>query len=160
MKPKDILARLTGISLPVFGVSWNPSPTSTSIAKRVIAYLEDRRVLYTPCEAEVPQHCVTSVIEIRHFLTDVIVGLGSEPELDASLRAMRGACRAFLDRVGQDDRRIITFGAHPGHYASWEFNDALGQMRGVFGVHVALIATRFNVGVEDGLAKILPPRPE
>lgn len=36
---------------------------------RVIAFLEDRRVLYAPDELEVPSHCVHSVLEIRHFLS-------------------------------------------------------------------------------------------
>ena len=41
-------------------------------ARWVIAFLEDRRVLYAPEEMEVPSHCVQSVIEIRHHLSDVL----------------------------------------------------------------------------------------
>ncbi|MDE2346796.1 MAG: hypothetical protein KGL13_10065, partial [Gammaproteobacteria bacterium] len=65
MKFKDIAARLTGISSPIFGVSWKPPETERSVAKRVIAFLEDRRVLYSPSEMEVPDHCVESVLDIR-----------------------------------------------------------------------------------------------
>jgi Family of unknown function (DUF6650) len=60
MRFKEILSRLTGISVPVFGVSWNPPEADRAVVKRVVAFLEDRRVLYAPSEMEVPEHCVHS----------------------------------------------------------------------------------------------------
>ena len=49
---------------------------------------------------------------------------------------------------------------HNGHYASWAFYSALGEMRGTFGVHLARIATQFRLDVEDELATIIPARAE
>ena len=69
MKFSEIANRLTGISTPLGGVSWQSSDLEVSAARRVIAFLEDRRVLYAPDELEVPDHCVHSVLEIRHFLS-------------------------------------------------------------------------------------------
>ncbi len=66
MKFNDITSRLTGISCPIFGVSWTPPASERDTAKGVVAFLEDRRVLYNASELEVPEHCVHSVIEIRH----------------------------------------------------------------------------------------------
>jgi len=130
VKFKDIAARLTGISSPIFGVSWKAPETERSVAKRVVAFLEDRRVLYSPSEMEVPAHCVQSVLEIRRSLTAEISKREEKTEISASLRAMRAACRKFLDTVQADEGRIIRFGADRGHYASWTFNGALGEMRG------------------------------
>jgi hypothetical protein len=45
MKLVEITSRLTGISCPVFGVSWTPPEPERAIARRVIAFLENRRVL-------------------------------------------------------------------------------------------------------------------
>ena len=67
MKFKQIINRLTGFSTPVFGVSWSPPQSHIDVARSVIIFLEDRRVLYNPYELEVPQHCIHSVIEIRRF---------------------------------------------------------------------------------------------
>lgn len=58
MRFKEILSRLTGISVPVFGVSWNPPEADCAVGKRAVAFLEDRRVLYAPSKMEVPEHCV------------------------------------------------------------------------------------------------------
>ena len=157
MKFEEITKRLTGISCPVFGISWNPPEAECSKAKRAITFLEDRRVLYTPSEIEIPDHCVQSVIRIREFLTNELSSLNLKSEITVSFRAMRSACRKFLNTVQvESDGRIVRFANSPGHYASWEFNQALGEMRGIFGVHVARIAALYGLDVEDDLAKILP----
>ena len=160
MKFKDIIKRITGISTPVFGVSWNPKNTERDVAKEVISYLEDRRVLYVPSEMEVPQHCVDSVLQIRHFLTSKIAKLDQDSELSNSLRAMRAACRKFLNNNSSRNGDIIRFGVHRGHWASWEFNGAIGELRGVFGIHVAKIAVAYGIDVENDLASIMPEQDE
>ena len=155
MKFSEITSRLTGISCPVFGVSWNPPEAERGIARRVVTFLEDRRVLYVDSEMEVPRHCVESVLRVREQLTDEIARLPEDAELAQSLRAMRAACRKFLTAV-EERPEVIQFGAQPGHYASWAFNGALGELRGIFGVHLAKLAAAYGIDVEDELAAILP----
>lgn len=155
MRFKEVLARLTGLSSPVFGVSWNPPEPHVHVARRVVTFLEDRRVLFVPSEMEVPDHCVRSVLEIRRFLTTELQSLDGHSELADSLRALRAASRKFMNAVGARPD-IIVFGAHPGHWASWEFNGALGELRGVFGVHIARLAAAHGLDVAGELASILP----
>lgn len=155
MKFREIASRLTGISSPIFGVSWNPAAAEVTVARRVIAFLEDRRVLFVDESLEVPEHCVTSVIEVRRYLTSEIQQL-PEGELSSSLRAMRAACRKFLDAVDGRDGIVVRYGGHGGHWASWRFGSALGELRGVVGIHVARIAAQNGLDVEDDLARILP----
>jgi len=154
MKFKDIIKRLNGISTPVFGVSWNPNKTDNDQAREIIVFLEDRRVLYNPSEMEMPDHCVHSVLEIRRFITQKVASVQSV-DLQESLRAMRASCRKFLDVVGSNED-IVKFGHHSGHWASWEFNSAIGELRGVFGIHIARIAVMYGIDVEKDLSKILP----
>ena len=155
MKFSEIANRLTGISTPFGGASWQPAEMEIAAGRRVIAFLEDRRVLYEPSEMEVPSHCVHSVIEIRHRLSDELGKLDSSSELAASLRAMRAACRKFLERVGTDGRDGVHH-ANGWGFHSWTFGSALGELRGTFGIHVAKIAAAFKLDVEDRLASILP----
>jgi Family of unknown function (DUF6650) len=160
LKFSEIASRITGISTPIIGVSWQPAKPEVVAARRVTAFLEDRRVLYAPNELELPSHCVESVLQIRRFLTSEIGKLDGKSELAASLRAIRAACRKFLDTVATNDRDIIRYARQNGHYASWTFYSALGEMRGVFGVHLARIAVRFRLDIEDDLATILPAKAE
>lgn len=160
MRFKEVLSRLTGLSTPIFGAQWNPPESEVTIARRVLAYLEDRRVLYNPDSLEVPAHCVDSVIQIRHFLTSEIATLPEKSTLSASLRAMRAACRKFLDTLHERQPQIVDAAWRPGHWASWHFNAALGELRGVFGIHVAQIAAQHGLDVEKELASILPVEDE
>lgn len=156
MKFKEIANRLTGISCSVFGVQWNPPELDVTKARRVLTFLEDRRVLYNPDSVEVPEHCVRSVIEIRQMLTSELGSLDSDSELSHSLRAMRSACRKFLDTAHENDGRIITDSRHHGHWTSWIFFPALGEMRGVFGIYIAILALQYGLDIEGKLGSILP----
>jgi hypothetical protein len=109
---------------------------------------------------ETPEHCVRSVFEIRRFLTDESGKLQTNSDLSESLKAMRAACRKFIATTARDEGRIIEFGFVPGHYASWEFNGAIGELRGVFGLHIAALATMYGLDVGDDLARILPLGPD
>lgn len=113
-------------------------------------------MLYAPDELEVPPHCVQSTLEIRHFLSGELGKLDTKSQFAASVRAMRAACRKFLERVGTDGREVILYANYHGHWASWTFYSALGEMRGVFGVYLAKIAAEFRLDIENRLAEILP----
>jgi hypothetical protein len=155
---KQIAGRMTGISCPFFGVSWNPSEPDILIAQRVLTFLEDRRVLFNPYELECPDHCVHSVIEIRQFLTSELGRLSSKDALSEHLRAMRAACRRFLDTIQADDRhRIIQ--PFSGGFATWQFCAALGELRAAVGLRVGILAVMYGLSVDGELEKILPPKP-
>lgn len=160
MKFKEVLGRITGFSVPVFGVSWNPPQPEVASARRVLAYLEDRRVLYNPYHLEVAEQCVQSVLDIRRFLTEVIGSLAADSKLADHLRAMRAACRAFLDATGPGGgrRRVL----RPDWMSPFEssFFTALGELRAAIGLHVAAIAVMHGLDVEGDLASVLPARAE
>lgn len=156
MKFKDIASRLTGLTCPVFGVSWVPTESDRTIASRVVTFLEDRRVLYAPEEIEVPAHCVRSVLEIRTYLTTELQRSGEKGSLAPRLRALRAASRKFLDEVGGSDQDIVRYGGHQGHWASWRFGSAVGELRGVFGIHLLQLAVEYGLDVEEPLAGIFP----
>ncbi len=160
MRFTELLSRLTGFSTPIFGVSWNPPQADIAVAKRVITVLEDRRVLYDPTDVEVAEHCISSVLQIRQFLTQVLVDKNESDGLADHLRAMRFACRKFLDMVGVPaDQREFLFSHHQGFrngLHDWRLNQALGELRATFGVHIVHIAVKYGLDVEDQLAVILP----
>jgi len=155
LKFREIINRLSGFSTPLGGVQWEPAVLEVEAARRVIAYLEDRRVLYEESTAEMPDHCVQSVLQMRETLTHEVGGLKADGDLAPHLRAMRAACRKFLSVIGELDAEIQPFRHYMG-YQEWVFLIALGEMRGVFGVQVGQVAAMFEFDVEDPLATIIP----
>lgn len=74
------------------------------VARKVIAFVETRRVLFSTYTNEVPEQCVTSVLEIRGFLSDEIGQGRIADELCGPLTVMRRYCVRFLERVGAVER--------------------------------------------------------
>ena len=89
---KKVALRITGFSTPIFGVSWNPPEDKREIVRRLVTFLEDRRVLYQPYEVEYGPWVTTSVLEIRQELTETLKKCPEDPALIEPLRAMRAAC--------------------------------------------------------------------
>lgn len=145
--------RLTGVGGLGFSINWESSPGDREVARRVVNYLEDRRLLWGDRHGGDERHCIKSAIEIRQFLTGQI----SEPHvgkhLTASLKAMRGACRKFVEAGGMDGMK---FGYECGSYEARLFGMALGDLRTSIGVQVDVIARKYDLEVEEELARILP----
>lgn len=154
----DIKERLTGISCPFFGISWNPSESERKVAQKVIRFLEDRRVLYNPSELESPRYCIESVCRIREYLTSEMQQINSDSNLFSYIKAMRIACRKFLNRCSSKDDRFLDEARYNGNFSSWVFGSALGEMRGTFGNMVAQISAAYGIDIEDDLATIIPEK--
>ncbi len=145
---EKITKRLTGISIPVFGVSWNPSEPDRDVAKKIVFYLEDRRALFHPYDTEVPYHVIESVMQIREYLTDLLQKIETDSELVSNIRVMRAACRKYLDENLNSDKRRRHFG--PVDVIS------LGELRGVFGRNLAEICVKYGISIDSDLSDILP----
>jgi hypothetical protein len=158
----ELASRLTGFNVPLFGVQWTPPTADVTVARQVLAFVEARRVLFSSYTNEVPEHCVSSVIEIRDFLTDTIGRGGIGQELQQRVRLMRRYCIGFLDAVGATEpedpsagrRRLFREARWRMH--DYEFGQALGQLRAGVGLQVALVAASFGLDVDDVLAEVLP----
>ncbi len=163
MKASEIAARVNGISTPFGGISWVPAVADVQVARRVIAFVEVRRVLFGTYANEVPDQCVQSVIEIRDFLTEVIGAGGVADELEQPLRLARGFCVRFLDRVGATERSLPNNAGerHLFTRTDWRmhdywFGEALGELRAGVAIQVGVIAARYKLSVDDDLASMLP----
>ena len=129
------------------------------IARKVITFLEDRRVLYVVYELETPQHCVDSIIKIREFLTNVLFDVDANSELGNVLRGMRGSCRTFLNEV-----QNAYYSQNGGNLAlnnlglggEIHFFNAMGVLRGVMGILIAKILVMHGLDCESDLLSIIP----
>lgn len=148
---EDIGTRITGISTPIFGVSWNPPESNRDIVRRLVAFLEDRRALYADYYMEYGPWVQGSVLEMRAELTDILKSCPDDQDLTGAIRAMRVACRKLLDEMGPPKgRRPVPY---PRHAAMWQ---SLGEMRAIFGLHLARLCAAYGVDAEPELASIFP----
>ena len=148
------LNRINGISTPILGIQWVPPVLESSIVTHLFTFMEDRRVLYNIYEGEIPAHCTESVIKIRERLTEDMQQIGPSSELEATLSSMRASCRCLLDKVNKLDNE---FKYRSGTGFDMEFFSALGQWRGIMGVHLAYLSAKYHIDVEQQLAGIFPP---
>ena len=145
---KKIAKSLTGFSTPVFGVSWSPPESDREIVRRLITFFEDRRALYNPYNIETPMWVIESVLEIRKKLTDTLETLDENSDISPHLRAMRAACRKFMDEIEKQKRGRYPF--------LGDIFTSLGEMRAIFGIHIAQLCVKYGIDIEDDLATILP----
>ena len=96
--------RPTGAGAFGFSINWEKVPGDEDVAREVITFLEDRRLLFGKRHCEDEMHCVISANEIRHFLTEELSRARAGKSLAQSLRAMRAAFRAFVDAAGPNGR--------------------------------------------------------
>jgi Family of unknown function (DUF6650) len=144
LKFKELAARLNGVQIPVFGVSWTPPEPERKVIREVLTFLEDRRALYNDFAHEIDHEVVQSVMEIRRVLTDAIARLSEGAPAIPALRAMRAACREYLDQARDFLHRF-------------DFMVKLGRLRTLFGLQVAYLAIEYGLDVEHELAGIIPP---
>jgi hypothetical protein len=146
---KEIANRITGISLPVFGISWNPPESEREIVRETFIFLEDRRALYNDFAHEIDHEVAQSVLAIRNELTAALKRLPEGSEATPSFKSMRAACREYLDSTRGHDR---------GHRWSgpFSFMTQLGRLRAIIGVHVAYLAVKFGIDIEGELVRVVP----
>jgi hypothetical protein len=163
MKASEIAARINGFSTPFFGVSWVPPVPDVQVARRVITFVEVRRVLFASHAQEVPEECVASVLQIRDFLTDTLMAGGIGQALEGPVRLARGYCVRFLDRVGMSEASVPNDanGRHLFQHFQFRmmdnwFAEALGELRAGVSLQIAIIARDYGLDVEDDLARMIP----
>lgn len=155
MKFSELASRLTGISCPVFGISWDPPEAQRTIAKRIIIFLEARRVLYADYDVEALCQCIESVTKIKEYLTSELPAVTEGTELNSYIRAMRKASNEFLSCFPDNKSDKCRYCNH-GTKEYWQFVTAIGELRGIFGVMIGQISKAYGLDVEDDLAQIIP----
>lgn len=155
----DYLRRINGfsVSTPVAGVGlqWEKKEKNSEIihkiAREVIIFLEDRRVLYIENRFETPAYCIKSVHEIRDFLTEKIVEI-PEPrneneisELELSLRQMRAACQTVMTQ----NQNIDSHHFLKNKEEDIDFIMSIVMLRNVFALNIKRISQTYKIEVRE-----------
>ena len=143
LKFQELASRINGVEAFNVGVQWVPPEPERKVVRDVLTFLEDRRVLYNPGAWEMESHVTESVLRIRETLTQAIQRLGEDSKAVPAMRAMRAACREYLDGPREQYSHDLSFG--------------LGRLRALFGVQITFLAFVYQIDLEEDLASIVPP---
>lgn len=126
------------------------------VARRLMIFLEDRRVLYVRYDDERLRDSIDSVLKIRERLTNDLQKLDYASELANSLREIRTACRNFLDKMQGIEPRNIVYRIYNREFGGKDaiFFEALGELRKTFAMEISTIARKYGIVLERGLASI------
>lgn len=158
LNPSVIFSRITGISTPVLGLQWNAPVRNAEYARRIISFLEDRRVLYAPWNQEIVAFATGSIEEIRDRLTELLDECGNRPKLAKPLKTMRSACRDFLTATQEIQGYVVQEAVFQEKWdpAAKKYFVELSRLRTIFGISIADIVLEFHIEVAEELAAIIP----
>jgi hypothetical protein len=150
---RELVARLIGIRTPVGGIDWEPPSGEQDRARQIMTYLAEQRALWDPYDMAIGSFVTQSIIDLRGRLRSELAGLTADSVLHEGLRAMQAACRGYLD-----ENRSPRSGYGPPYEA--QLHSTLGELRALFGIHIARIACAYDLEVDTHLEGILPPEPD
>jgi hypothetical protein len=142
--------RLTGFNAFGVGVEWDLVPSDAELARGVLAFLEDRRILWEDMRYEVEHECLLSAEKAREYLTGVIQTPGIGATLSNILAEIRQLFTAFTMR----SRRHEFLGRGP--YGPDELSLSLGELRAAVGDRIAALCFEYNLELGPNLHSIVP----
>lgn len=139
--------RITGAG--PWSLQWEYLETNRDVARRVLADLEDRRVLFYSHGREDPEYCRRSADEIRRLMKRELSAVEQGDDMDRALRAIRNAARDFIDQAGPESQFFLS-----NMVAFWK---ALEDMRIAMAPYIRGMATAYSVLIDHVLDESLPP---
>lgn len=152
MRFSEVVSRLTGVSCPVFGVSWKAPEPDRVAARRVLSAIEGRPQLYDRRFNASPAQCVRSVAAFCDDVSRELAALPDGSHLIPVLRGLRSACNCFASAVGPVDGVVVTYGAMSGHYAKAAFGQAMQALTAEIRAETTNLVAAYGLDVDDRLA--------
>jgi hypothetical protein len=153
-KAKNVGSRITGFSIPFFGLSWQPPVSERELLRGFIAFLEDRRALYVPSQLEIEGDVRWSVEFIRTKCTELLATLSESSEASPHIRAIRAACRKYMSKETVEYPNLRHSGDAVSQNAGWLIG--LGELRSSIGIQLSALTAAYGIELEEDLASILP----
>lgn len=117
------------------------------IAKRVLIFLEDRRVLTERIHIENFEECRRSAHDIRGLLQNELIAISGKGPLSVDLSDMQKACRNFVSAAGTNSVNFRRDGSL--------FNGHMTSLREIFAQRIRHIAEVFDESPGPQLQELL-----
>lgn len=139
---------LNGFSVAWGGLSWDNNITSKEYFEKLLFYLESKRILVNPFSMEEKTQCIESVLEIKHFLTELPIEVEFTKEERDFLRTMIRACNCYLDNVKKRSVPRILY-QDENRWTDVAFDKAMKEFRSSFRDTIKLIENRYHLHFDN-----------
>ncbi len=150
LKGRELISRLIGIETPIGGMDWKPPIEDQNKARQILEDLAQQQILWDPYDIAIGSFVTQAILDIREKLHLELQPLSSHSTILEGLHAMLAACKKFLE-TNQSPRS-----GYGSPYES-QLHSTLGELRALFGIHIARIACAYDLEVATTLEGILPP---
>lgn len=128
--------------------------TEPTQAKRIVAILEDRRVLWASFDAEFPERVRQSLDHLRTLFVEIRSTLPDASPLDQILLSLTKTIHGFFDAVGSSD--LMTLRCNSSDPEWCRFRDSLAALRKAVGYQISNLANVYGVKLSEDLSRITP----
>jgi hypothetical protein len=153
---EQVASRITGFSVPIFGLSWNPPIPDRTAAERAITDFEGRGLLYADFQWEMPDQCYADAAALREELTEQMKTLSRDAPVFRQLDAIRDPCRLFRNKLRLQGVEQVSDHAKLQDRQKAKYLQALGALRDASGQQIMLLCVQYGVDVAAHLASALP----
>lgn len=137
--------KVTGLSTPFGGISWEYSETEKKGVQELFFFLETKRILVNPIEMEIKQWCIESAFEIKKKITEIYSQYHFSNHTTDCIRSMIDACNNFLDKINDVKETGIIYKNGNGDWVDSTFSSAMKQFRKSFRDNINLLSYAYNV---------------
>ena len=137
--------KITGVSVPFGGVSWEYTEPEKKYIQDLFFYLESKRVLTNPMDMEIKAWCEQSAIEIRNTLDSVLSKADYHQDTINCIRSMMNACNVFLDDMRKVDITGIIYKNNHGDWEHSGYSAAMKKFRKVFRDNIQFLSSAYGL---------------
>ena len=150
LKGRELISRLIGIETPIGGMDWKPPLEDQQKARQILADLAQQQIFGDPYDVAIGSFVTQAILDIREKINNELQTLSYHSTLLEGLHAMLAACKKFLE-TNQSPRS--------GYGSPYEaqLHSTLGELRALFGIHIARMACAYDLEVATAFEGILPP---
>ena len=137
--------RITGVSTPIGGISWEFTETKKKGIKDLFLFLESKRILVNPKEMEVKEWSEQSVIEIKNKLVSIATEYEYSQNTMECFKMMIDTCNIFLDNMHQVNISGIIYKNQKGDWIHSGYASSMKEFRKSFKYNIQRLSEEYQL---------------
>lgn len=137
--------KINGVSIPIFGISWEYTESEKTAIKNLFIFLESKRLLVDPIKMELPDECALSAIEIKKFIVDLLINYTFSIDTENCLKSMLDSCNEYLNGLKLKERDHIIYKNQQGDWFDAKFSMIMKKFRSIFRNNIEVLSNNFNL---------------